>query len=671
MFELSVARKYLTPRWRQLSVSIISLISILVIALVVWLIVVFFSVTHGLEKSWINKLIALTAPVRVVPTPAYYHSYYYQVDSISGSSNYGYKSIGEKLNASQTDPYDPETDEELPKTWAKPDFGPDHLIKDPVKLAFAAIDQFPGLKAKDFEMGNANLQLQLYRRTDLGEETVAELKQGIFVGTFPAANPNLTKTLLPLSVADWNNLLFNSSENHLRSFFEAVNVTQLRPIEQTWNLPKELYPSENVFQAISLSRNKRLMQILIPLKASDIKVLAQELARNGLEVKIETLQFRNGQPYFEQKPVAQMVPLTLTGKLEFPARLHPQSLENAKDPAQVMFHVEIEVQNHLLNGYTPLLGLQIGAAKIAPEASVKSPTWFYKNREGQFTLPNDADLGEGVLLPRSYREAGVRVGDQGYLSYVAPSSSSLQEQRSSVFVAGFYDPGIIPLGGKFVLANPSLVTSIRSISGQDESNNSNGINVYFGDLEQAPLVKKKLEKAFAEAGITPYWKIETYREFDFTKDLIQQLRSEKNLFSLLAALIIIVACSNIISMLIILVNDKKTEIGILRSMGATSGSIALIFGTCGIVMGVLGSAIGILAAIVTLNNLQSLIDVISRIQGYELFNSHFYGEALPNELSFGTLGSVIIATAAISLIAGLVPAIKASLLRPSAILRAE
>ena len=49
MYELSVARKYLVPRWRQLSVSVISVISVLVIALVVWLIVVFFSVTNGLE----------------------------------------------------------------------------------------------------------------------------------------------------------------------------------------------------------------------------------------------------------------------------------------------------------------------------------------------------------------------------------------------------------------------------------------------------------------------------------------------------------------------------------------------------------------------------------------------------------------------------------------------
>src|ERR1700733_3854149 len=103
MFELSVACKYLLPRWRQLSVSIISIISILVISLVVWLIVVFFSVTNGLEQSWIQKLISLTAPVRLTPTEAYYNSYYYQIDTISAASEYTPKSISEKLAARLAD----------------------------------------------------------------------------------------------------------------------------------------------------------------------------------------------------------------------------------------------------------------------------------------------------------------------------------------------------------------------------------------------------------------------------------------------------------------------------------------------------------------------------------------------------------------------------------------
>src|SRR5438445_12722145 len=110
MFELSVAFKYLIPRWRQLSVSIISIISILVIALVVWLILVFFSVSNGLEKIWMEKLTALTAPVRLTPTQAYYQSYYYQVDSISEHSQFTQKSIQEKRESAISDPYNPDID---------------------------------------------------------------------------------------------------------------------------------------------------------------------------------------------------------------------------------------------------------------------------------------------------------------------------------------------------------------------------------------------------------------------------------------------------------------------------------------------------------------------------------------------------------------------------------
>ena len=60
-------------------------------------------------------------------------------------------------------------------------------------------------------------------------------------------------------------------------------------------------------------------------------------------------------------------------------------------------------------------------------------------------------------------------------------------------------------------------------------------------------------------------------------------------------------------------------------MGATSASIATIFGICGIVMGVIGSILGTLAALVTLRNIQVIVDFISRIQGYDMLTPYFMG----------------------------------------------
>lgn len=511
MFEMSIALKYLVPRWRQLSVSIISLISMLVIALVVWLIVVFFSVKDGLENGWIEKIVALTAPVRISPTDKYYRSYYYLTDSISSRSDYAPKSIGEKLHATQTDPHDESSDEEIPTHWSKPDVDGHGKVKDLAKIAFDAVRHLksvPKAVPSDFETTAAHLLLAP-KRTDPATSS-GLVEYALLLGTFDADTQAISKALIPPSSLDFDQLI------------------------QTRDMAYALPDGQG---------------IVLPHRSST--------------------------------------------------------------------------------------------------------------------------LGDPVLLPRGFKERGTTIGDRGYLSYYAPTLSSMQEQRIPIYVSGFYDPGIIPIGGKLILAGRELVSMVRAGSGQEGGYFTNGINVRFDHLADAPKVKAELEHALQEAGIAPYWAVTTYQEYEFTKDIIQQLQSEKNLFSLISLVIIVVACSNIISMLIILVNDKKLEIGILRSMGTTSTSIAIIFGFCGMVMGAIGSVVGIIAAVLTLHYVNELVGLLSRLQGYDLFNPVFYGHTLPTALSTETLTFVVITTALISLLAGIVPAIKASMMRPSTILRAE
>ena len=124
-------------------------------------------------------------------------------------------------------------------------------------------------------------------------------------------------------------------------------------------------------------------------------------------------------------------------------------------------------------------------------------------------------------------------------------------------------------------------------------------------------------------------------------------------------------------MLIIMVNDKKMEIGIMRAMGASALSIAVIFGLCGFMMGMIGSFIGISLAVITLKNIDLIVNLLSSLQGHNAFNPIYYGDSLPNEISFEALAFVVLVTGLLSLLAGIVPAVKASLLKPSAILRSE
>lgn len=459
MFELSVALHYLLPKKRQLSAAIISLVSMGVIALVVWLILVFFSVTKGLERSWIDKLVALAGPMRITPTSDYYASYYYQIDALDPEKEYALRSLGEKLEVPTR-----YFTAGVPQEFPHPDLTAEGLLKDPVALLYE-VAQEKGVILREYVLAPAVLRLEV-----------------------------------------------------------RANASQLsQPI-----------------------------------------ILASQ----------------------EEAPIS-----VLEGKIE--------------------------------------------------------PT--------------------GLLAPKSFRDAGVRVGDRGVISYQALTPSRIQEQRIATYISGFYDPGL--MGGRFFLANGKIVRALRSAQQQEETLQTNGFQLESVDIAEVEPMKKVLQQALFDRDIAAYWHIESFRDYDHAKDLLQQLSSERHLFTAISMIILLVACSNIVSMLILLVNDKRHEIGILRAMGASSGSIAIIFGLCGMVMGILGAFLGTFFAFFTLHHLDALLGWIAHLQGYEAFNPLFYGNSLPKAMHYPTLWGVLLITTFLSLIAGMVPAWKSSRIAPAHILR--
>lgn len=695
MFELSIAWKYLLPRRRQLSVSIISLVSIVVIALVVCLVILFFSITNGMERHWVSKLIAVTSPIRLTPTPAYYRSYYYQVDSISAEAGYAQRSIGQKLKANISDSYDPAVDEEVPSTWPPADRHADGSLRDLAKEAHQALlsvqNQFPDLRISDYETAFGTIRLRMTRPPSSTGETQTFISQAVLFGSLDPHHEELSQALLPLRPVDVAHLLYLTSvgtptsqeENpeqpkllpphlfreRLHHFFENVTLTELKSSEQGWSLPRKILPSGASFKGVALKKEGRTTQIVLPAQLSQLASLQEGLNTQGTFVPV-TLNVTPQGILVEGSLLPEETPLLLAPHTTFQAALVKNSLETARHLKDLLFEATLFLQGVELHGNVRYEGLTVAAFEVPKTFETApriSPLWIHRTRNG-LSLPTDPSYGEGIVLPKTFQEGGLRIGDQGFASYQAPSLNAIQEQRIPLFVAGFYDPGVIPTGGKYVLVNQALTSLIRSAYEQEENALTNGLNVSFSNFREADLVKQAIERELRKRKIEAYWKVETFRQFEFTKDLLQQLRSDKNLSMVIASVIIIVACSNIVSMLIILVNDKKLEIGILRSMGASASSIAFIFGLCGVVMGLIGSLLGTLAALLILQYLAPLVSFLSQLQGFELFNPTFYG-SMSGELSYEGLIFVVGSTMLISLLAGVIPAVKASLLKPSVILR--
>lgn len=480
MFELSILRKYLIPRKKQLSVALIASISIGVISAVVWLVLLFLSVTEGIEKNWLKKLTSVHAPIRITPTNDYFSSYYYLADTISQEARYTPRSFAEKLKRPGVDLFNPSTDETPPSFWPKPQKRADGVLQDPVMIASEILSELKGLETAPFEMSGAVLKLQLSRVTPSGEKTQSFLTQASYLSSFPD-------------------------------------------------------------------------------KVSYVQQLLTE----------------------------------------------KQAIEQASS----------------------------------------------------------------IILAKGYQDSGVQIGDRGWIQYQAATAGALQEQRLPIVVSGFYDPGVISIGNKYILTSDEIVHMIRTSSPVEhfEKTASMGFCVWHADLSKTKEVAKEIQQQFIDAGISPYWTVTTYHDYEFAKEMIQQFQSDRHLFTLLGLIVLIVACSNIISFLILLVQDKKKEIGILQALGASKNSIALIFGGCGATIGLVSSVIGIGAALFTLKHLHAIVHFLSFLQGH----AAFYGTSLPSEMSPSALLFVAIITPVLSLIAGFIPAWKATKLTPSEILRSE
>ncbi|MDN3506299.1 MAG: FtsX-like permease family protein [Simkaniaceae bacterium] len=666
IFELSFIKKYLTPKRKQLSVSLIALVSVLVITLVVWLVVVFLSVTEGIERNWVQKLTALNAPLRLQPTSEYFNSYYYNVDRYSASSQYLSKTIGEKARSLMSDPYDSDFDESLPPGISHADRNTSGQLLDPVKDTFSTLEalkgSFPGIAFQDVEMSGALLRLDLVRRENGGvspQEVKSQLTSVSYLTSFPTNNPSLDKLLLPPTEEDLDHLFFLSNrsneEETRRSVLENVQVQELKARSDLWRIPIELLPEKIPLTTRGYTHKGQISHLLIPTDGEETKA---------------TVERRGSHLFYKAEndpeiPLDNEIPLFTYGKMAF-------SVIGQEEDA---FQIVSKLQNQTLKGKVPMEGLSIAKAKFTDHFTNEPthvPLWPYLSKDRSYVLPRQKDA-TGILVAKNFRENGVRIGDGGFLAYSSASISGAKEMQIPIYIAGFYDPGIMAVGNKCILVPPSVTQEVNASESAFtlEKSESNQIFVWFPNLSDAHKVKEALLEKLEKKGIAKYWKVETYKEYDFAKDLMQQFQSDKYLFTMIGILIMLVACTNIISLLILLVSDKKKEIGILRAMGAKRRSIASIFAFSGASLGLFSCLLGLLLAHITLKNIDHLVSFLSLIQGHEAFNSQFFGTSLPREISPRALLFAAITTPLLALIAGLFPAIKAARLKPCDSLRAE
>jgi len=273
------------------------------------------------------------------------------------------------------------------------------------------------------------------------------------------------------------------------------------------------------------------------------------------------------------------------------------------------------------------------------------------------------DEGQGVAIGSGLAEQlSLRAGDRITLisSQSALTSKGTTPRIKPYRIAAVYEIGMSEYDASFVFM--PLPEAQAYFNRKDDVSS---IEVFTSN----PDLIDTFRKTVMEAAGRPVFLID-WRQRNST--FFNALQVQRNVMFVILTMIVLVAALNIVSGLIMLVKDKGQDIAILRTMGASQGSIMRIFLITGAAIGVVGTLFGLLVGMLICLNIESIRQFLSWITNTDLFPQKMYFlSKLPAEVAFGETTAVVVMALTLSFLATLYPSWRAARLDPVDALRYE
>ena len=280
----------------------------------------------------------------------------------------------------------------------------------------------------------------------------------------------------------------------------------------------------------------------------------------------------------------------------------------------------------------------------------------------QSTISNFKNKQNIIMGYRLGQKLNLKVGD--FVSLISPNGMEtalgVLPVNQNFKIGGFFDMGMYEYDNNFIFIPWKKAELFLSTN-----NVAHGIEVFLKDQKLTSSVNLQLQSKLNKNLIIIDWK---KRNSSF----MNALAVEKNVMFVILTIIILVAAFNIISSMIMLVQTKKADIALMRTMGASQYLIIKVFMLTGSIIGFLGTFVGVLLGVFVSMNIEKIRQLITSMFGQELFSAEIYFlSKLPSNININEVLIVICISIFLTLLASIFPAWKASKISPAEALRYE
>ncbi len=256
---------------------------------------------------------------------------------------------------------------------------------------------------------------------------------------------------------------------------------------------------------------------------------------------------------------------------------------------------------------------------------------------------------------------GVRVGDQ--VTILTPSGEStvagVMPRLKQFTVSGTFESGHYDYDSNYALIHIEDAQRLYRVAGPT------GVQLRLAEQQSAREVAAALGASLGQDVIVSDWTRTNRNWYD-------AVQLEKRMMAIILTLIVAVAAFNLVSMLVMTVTDKQSDIAILRTLGASPRSIMSIFMIQGATAGIIGTLAGVALGLLIAFNLGTIVPFLEKIFATSFLPANIYIISnMPSDPQWGDIVPIALVSLLLAFVATIYPSWRASRINPAAALRYE